>query len=71
MLKICLVHKFVDHKFVYHGSKAVLENYNLGTKSNISRIKAALQDKEMIDYDKDGLYLEDPVFKIWFKRNVK
>lgn len=52
-------------------SKAILEGYNLGSKSNISRIKAALQDKEMIDFDKDSVYLEDPVFKIWCKRNIK
>ena len=53
------------------GSKVILEGYNLGSKSNISRIKAALQDKEMIDFDKDKVYLEDPVFKIWYKRNMK
>ena len=51
------------------GSKAILETYNLGSKSNISRIKSALQDKEMIDFDNDTVYLEDPVFKIWYKRN--
>ena len=51
------------------GSKVILETYNLGSKSNISRIKSALQDKEMIDFDKDTVYLEDPVFKIWYKRN--
>lgn len=38
-------------------------------KSNISRIKTALQDKEMIDFDKYTVYLEDPVFKIWYNRN--
>lgn len=53
------------------GSKAILESYNLGSKSNISRIKTTLQDKEMIDFDKDGVYLEDPVFRIWFKRIIK
>lgn len=53
------------------GSKAILESYNLGSKSNISRIKTTLQDKEMIDFDKDGVYLEDPVFRIWFKRMKK
>lgn len=50
------------------GSKTILETYNLGSKSNISRIKTALQEKEMIDFDKDNVYLEDPVFKLWFKR---
>lgn len=53
------------------GSKAILESYNLGSKSNISRIKTSLQDKEMIDFDKDKVCLEDPVFKIWFKRYIK
>ena len=52
-------------------SKAILESYNLGSNSNISRIKSALQDKDMIDFDKDNVYLEDPVFKIWYKRNIK
>ena len=52
-------------------SKAILDTYNLGTKSNITRIKTALQNKEMIDFDKDNVYLEDPVFKIWYKRNFK
>ena len=51
------------------GSKAILESYNLGSKSNISRIKASLQDKEMIDFDKNTVYLEDPVFNICYKRN--
>ena len=50
-------------------SKSILETYLLGSKSNISRIKSSLQDKEMIDFNKDAAYLEDPVFKIWFKRN--
>ena len=53
------------------GSKAILEGYNLGSKSNILRIKTALQAKEMIDFDKNKVYLEDPVFKIWFKLNIK
>ena len=52
-------------------SKSILESYNLGSKSNISRVKTALQDKEMIDFDKDNVYLEDPVFKLWYKRNMK
>lgn len=50
------------------GSKAILEEYNLGTKSNISRIKTTLQDRELIEITKDGVFLEDPVFKLWLKR---
>ena len=47
--------------------QAILEEYNLGTKSNISRIKTALRDRELIDITKDGIYLEDPVFKLWLR----
>ena len=53
------------------GHKAILESYDLGSKSNISRIKTALQNKEIIDIKKDQVYLEDPVFKLWYKRNIK
>lgn len=49
------------------GSKAILENYNLGTKSNISRIKTALRDRELIDITKEGVFLEDPIFRLWIK----
>jgi len=41
---------------------------HLGTKSNISRIKTALRDRELIDITKDGVFLEDPVFRLWLKR---
>ena len=50
------------------GSKAVLEEYNLGTKSNISRIKTALLERELVDVTEDGIFLEDPVFKLWMNR---
>ena len=50
------------------GSKAVLESYNLGSKSNVSRIVNALRDRELIDIGKDGVFIEDPVFRMWFMR---
>ena len=50
------------------GSKAVMEEYNLGSKSNIARIKEALLDRELIETDLDGVYLEDPVFRMWFNK---
>ena len=49
------------------GSKTILEEYNLGTKSNISRIKTALRDRELIEITEDGVFLEDPVFRMWLK----
>ena len=50
------------------GSKAVMEEFNLGTKSNIARIKAALIEKELIEERKEGIYFADPVFSIWFNK---
>ena len=42
----------------------------LGTKSNISRIRTALLARELIDVNKDGIFLEDPVFKLWMQTRL-
>ena len=47
-------------------SKAIIEQYNLGSKSNIARIKESLLNRELIETNADGIYLDDPVFKLWF-----
>lgn len=55
----------------YHSefsSKKVADAFPMGTKSNISRIKAALLDREIIDEDRYGVFLADPIFKYWFIR---
>ena len=52
------------------GSKAILEEYNLGSKSNVSRIKTALRERELIEITQDKVYLEDPVFRLWFQQKV-
>ena len=49
-------------------SKETIQKYHLGTSANVSRIKKALIDKEIIDsLDGTGVFL-DPVYKIWLKR---
>lgn len=50
------------------GSKAIIGKYNLGTKSNISRLKNTLEDKELIETTHGKTILSDPVFKVWFQR---
>lgn len=43
--------------------------YPIGTRSNISRIKATLIEKEIIEERSDrGVYLLDAVFEHWFRR---
>ena len=49
-------------------SVKVSKEYNLGSKSNITRLQTALQNRELVEVRREGTYLEDPVFKIWFRR---
>lgn len=51
-------------------TQAVSEIYPLGSKSNIDRIKKSLVDKEIITVEKDGIFLADGVFELWFKREM-
>lgn len=50
------------------GSKAILEEYNLGTKSNITRIRTSLTEKEIIEVRGKQIFISDPVFELWFRR---
>jgi hypothetical protein len=49
-------------------SQKVLSEYNLGTKSNITRIKTVLIQKELIETTGKGVIFADPVFALWFKK---
>lgn len=51
-------------------TQAVSETYPLGSKSNIDRIKKSLVDKEIITIEKEGIFLADSVFELWFKREM-
>ena len=48
------------------GNRTVLERFNIGSKSNISRLTTSLIDKELITKDNGRLEIADPIFKIWF-----
>lgn len=50
------------------GSKKIIDTYNLGSKSNISRLKSTLEDKELIETNNGVTTICDPVFKLWFRR---
>ena len=51
-------------------AQSITEIYSLGSKSNIDRIKKALEDREMITLEKDGVFLADSVFELWFKKEM-
>lgn len=49
-------------------SREVLSTYDLGSKSNVSRIKTVLTQKELIEKTSNGIVLTDPVFELWFTK---
>ena len=51
-------------------SKESILKYNLGTSANIVRLKSALLQKELIETDGKEIILADPVFGVWFKKEV-
>ena len=48
----------------------VIKKYNLGTSANVTRIRKALEKKEIIDISGKKVTLLDPVFKMWLKREM-
>lgn len=47
----------------------IRQNFRLGSYSNITRIKSALENAELIDVTPDRIEFSDPVFEGWFRLN--
>lgn len=57
----------------YHsdfGKREVTTHFNLGTRSNLQKLKKALIERELIEETESGLFLSDPLFAIWVKSNL-
>lgn len=50
------------------GKKEVRDNFDLGSPSNVARLKNALIDKELIELTANGYIIGDPVLRLWLKR---
>ena len=50
----------------FHSNKVIVQ-YKLGSSSNVSKIKEALEKKEIIDNLAPKLEFLDPAFELWFK----
>ena len=48
--------------------KRVRSMFNLGSPSNIVRLRDALIERDIIYSEMRQLYLTDPVFGLWFKK---
>jgi len=48
----------------------ILKKYNLGSSANVSRLKNALEQKELIDISEGLVNLLDPLFGYWLKKEL-
>jgi len=48
-------------------AKSTMDKYQLGSSANVSRIKKALIEKEIIDDTGGTIEILDPIFEIWLK----
>lgn len=51
------------------GEAHIREEYNLGSPSNITRLKNTMIEKELVELSEKGITLGDPVLKLWL-RNI-
>lgn len=49
------------------GERDVRDAYNLGSPSNIPRLKSALLERDLIELDGRDVFISDPLFKRWLK----
>lgn len=53
------------------GERDIREEYNLGSPSNITRLKSSLIKKDLIEMQVRGtLNITDPVFRLWIQRRI-
>ncbi len=51
-------------------SVSILQEYQLGSKSNVERIQNVLREKDYIVSTPDGLFLSDPIMELWLKSKL-
>ncbi len=51
-------------------SKDVLHEFQLGTSANVLKVKKALLHKELIDENTSGVCFLDPVYELWYRKNI-
>ena len=49
-------------------SQEVLSRYNLGTKSNVSKMQKILIERDFVEHRAEGLYISDPMLQLWLKQ---
>lgn len=52
------------------GKTDIRERYNLGSPTNVKRIKDALEEREIVDVTEQGVFISDPVLSMWLRRVI-
>ena len=52
------------------GKKDIIKKYRLESSANVQGIKKSLIKKDIIDVDGTVITFNDPIFKLWIKRNI-
>ena len=63
--------KAVINNIAQFSSKETIMEYNLGTSANVTKIKKALINKEIIDIQSDLVSFLDPFYRYWLKKYFK
>jgi hypothetical protein len=64
------LHAIADGHHDGFGEREIREPYNLGSSSNIPRLKTVLVDRDLVETDGKKFYITDPVFKLWLRQRI-
>jgi len=64
------LHAVVDGMGDRLNHKEVIDEYDLGSSANVSVIKKALKEKELIDIIGTNLQISDPILEHWLRSNL-
>ena len=57
----------------YHndfGKNEVAGKFSFGSRSNLPKLKKTLVERELIESTEEGLFIADPLFQLWFAREM-
>lgn len=66
-----MLRAIVDEQHTQWTSQEIINKYNLGTKSNVAKMQKTLIERDFIVATEQGLFLSDPVMRIWLKRRFR
>ena len=66
--QINFLRAIIDGQHNQWTSQEILTKYNLGTKSNISKIQKTLIEKDFIEKRLEGIYMTDPILQLWLQK---